>query len=239
MVRSNTGQNKEMEVIAVKKNRSTIILVDDNSTNLVVGRNALSENYDTITLGSCAALFETLEIVTPDLILLDVKMPDMDGYDGIKLLKKNPVTAAIPVIFLTARTDADSELEGLNMGAVDYIHKPFSPALLLKRIELHLMLESQKIEIKELTEDLHTIIDARTKDMLELNRVARQLLKDVTTGLNSITVEQIELMRDYMAGEVEKLVNEGGPLCFVPKPVAVFGEREHEYRIMLQKILEK
>jgi putative two-component system response regulator len=220
------------------KKRNTIIMVDDSSTNLVVGKNTLCGQYDTITLSSCDELFKTLEVVSPDLILLDVEMPVMDGYEGLKILKSKPETAHIPVIYLTARTDPSSELEGLSLGAVDYVRKPFSPTLLLKRIELHLMLEAQKQEIKELTEDLHAIIGERTTDMLDLHREMKQLLEDVTSGLESITVKQATQMRDYMDSVIEKIVIEGDPLCFVPKPTTIFREREQEYRITLQNILD-
>jgi putative two-component system response regulator len=222
----------------MEEKRNIIIMVDDSSTNLVVGKNTLSGQYDTITLSSCEELFKTLELVSPDLILLDIEMPDMDGYEGLKILKSKPETAHIPVIYLTSHTAPSSELAGLSLGAVDYIRKPFSPPLLLKRIELHLMLEAQKQEIKELTEDLYVIIGERTKDLLDLNRVMRQLLNDSVKDLESVSVNQVMRMREYLSGEIEKIVEEGDPLRFVPKPTAVFKEREQEYKIMLQNILD-
>jgi len=105
--------------------RSTIIMVDDNLTNLTVGKNMLKTFYQVIPLSSAKAMFETLEEVVPSLILLDIEMPEMDGYEAIKKLKSDAKWQDIPVIFLTARDDSASEVEGLDRGAVDYITKPF------------------------------------------------------------------------------------------------------------------
>jgi putative two-component system response regulator len=91
-------------------------------------------------------MFELLEHVKPDLIMLDVGMPDMDGYEAIKKLKSDDRFKDVPVIFLSAMSDEKSEMEGLKLGAVDYIHKPFVTPLLLQRIKIHLsMSEQQKI----------------------------------------------------------------------------------------------
>jgi class 3 adenylate cyclase len=96
-------------------------------------------------------MFGLLEKNRPDLILLDIEMPEVNGYEAIKILKGNPKTQDIPVIFLTGKTETNDELEGLTLGAIDYITKPFMPPLLLKRIEVHLLVESQKrtLEIQQ------------------------------------------------------------------------------------------
>ena len=133
----------------MEKPRKKIIMVDDDRTNLTVARNALIGAYDVFTTPSGAKLFGLLEKIIPDLILLDVEMPDMNGFEVIRILKESNMTADIPVIFLSGKIDLKSEIEGLNLGAVDYIYKPFSKELLLKRIELHLLLESQKQELKQ------------------------------------------------------------------------------------------
>jgi class 3 adenylate cyclase len=121
-----------------------IILVDDNPSNLRSGKNVLSQKYEVYTAPSAAKLFELLEDVKPAMLLLDIEMPGMNGYEAIKLLKDREATRDIPVVFLTGKTEAENELEGLELGAVDYIVKPFQPALLLKRLEVHLLLEKQK-----------------------------------------------------------------------------------------------
>jgi class 3 adenylate cyclase len=131
--------------------RKLIILVDDNSANLRTGKRVLSEKYTVFTVPSAAKMFDVLEKNNPALILLDIDMPDMNGYEAIRLLKTKEETRNIPVIFLTGKTDTSDELEGLSLGAIDYIVKPFIPPLLLKRIEVHLLVESQRrtLEIQQ------------------------------------------------------------------------------------------
>jgi DNA-binding response OmpR family regulator len=128
----------------MENEREILILVDDNPTNLMNGINVLSAQYNVFTAPSAKKMFTLLEKHKPDLILLDIEMPEVNGYDAIKILKENPEARDIPVIFLTGKSETSNELDGLNMGAIDYITKPFVPLLLLKRIELHLLVMSQK-----------------------------------------------------------------------------------------------
>ena len=127
-----------------------IIVVDDMSDNLSALRNILKEIYQVYPCASAAKMFELLEHVYPDLILLDVIMPDMDGYEAIKKLKSNAKYSEIPVIFLTSVHDSQSEIKGLELGAIDYIRKPFVTPLLLQRIKTHLAVMEQQVEIKQL-----------------------------------------------------------------------------------------
>ncbi len=115
--------------------RKVIMLVDDNITNLNTGKSLLEEAFDVFTIPSGEKLLKTLDRVTPDLILLDIEMPEMSGYEVIATLKANPKTKNIPVIFLTARADFSDENVGLSLGAIDYISKPFSPQRLLRSVE--------------------------------------------------------------------------------------------------------
>lgn len=118
--------------------RKKIILVDDNITNLTIGKSALSGHYDVFTVPSGEKLFVILTKVAPALILLDVEMPGMNGYEVLRRLKENADTADIPVIFLTGVLDEESKQTGLALGAVDYITKPFTPQVLLGQIAQHL-----------------------------------------------------------------------------------------------------
>ncbi|MDR3075990.1 MAG: response regulator, partial [Synergistaceae bacterium] len=111
--------------------RSKIMVVDDDITNLKFAKNVLSEMYDVFTVPSADKMFRLLESENPALILLDINMPEMNGIDAAKILKGKSWTRDIPLIFLTSRSDPDSEIEGLSLGAVDYIRKPFQPHLLL------------------------------------------------------------------------------------------------------------
>ncbi|GHV41707.1 hypothetical protein AGMMS49546_18200 [Spirochaetia bacterium] len=132
----------------MENEQALIILVDDNPTNLMNGINVLSEKYNIFTAPSAKKMFTLLEKHHPDLILLDIEMPEMNGYEAIKILKEKSETRDIPVIFLTGKSDTNDELDGLNLGAIDYITKPFVPSLLLKRIEVHLLVESQQRELE-------------------------------------------------------------------------------------------
>jgi len=128
--------------------RSKIVIVDDNKANLTIGRNVLKIFYEVYPAPSADKLFEILDNnVLPDLILLDIEMPEMNGYEAIKILKADSRFIDIPVIFVTSRSDESSELEGLELGAVDYISKPFSAPLLLKRIANQLLIARQKREL--------------------------------------------------------------------------------------------
>jgi len=109
-------------------------------------------------LTSAEAMFETLEEVTPDLIVLDIEMPEMDGYEAMKKLKADERFSDIPVIFLTAKNDVDSERKGFDLGAVDYIRKPFEWEELLARIRViqkkNQNVSFEKINIEDLTIDV-------------------------------------------------------------------------------------
>ena len=178
--------------------RKLIFLVDDDPTNLAVGASALEGQYDVLRLNSGERLLKKLEKSIPDLILLDVEMPEMNGYDVIKLLKGNPGTASIPVIFLTAKSDVESELTGLSLGATDYILKPFSPPLLLKRIEVHLLLESQKRELIGFNNNLKEMVEAKTKAVVDLQKAVIKTMADLVEYRDDITGNHIDRVRLYL-----------------------------------------
>jgi len=116
----------------------TVFIVDDNATNLVTAKTALEGTYKAYAMPSADKMFQLLEKITPDLILLDVEMPEMGGFEAIKILKSKPETKDIPVIFLTASIVSEDRLEGLTLGAIDYISKPFHASLLLQRIKINI-----------------------------------------------------------------------------------------------------
>jgi len=118
--------------------RKKVILVDDIKSNLDQGRSILDPFYQVYPATSAEKMFKYLEKFIPDLILLDIEMPEMNGYEALKLLKADKNHADIPVIFLTAKSDEDSERKGFALGAADYIVKPFSTSLLLECIERHI-----------------------------------------------------------------------------------------------------
>ena len=118
--------------------QKTIFVVDDNGTNLSTAEETLENDYRVITLASAAKMFTILEKVTPDLILLDIEMPEMDGFEALKQLKAGGAHAQIPVVFMTATASAEIEARGKELGAVDLIIKPFSEPALLDCVKSHL-----------------------------------------------------------------------------------------------------
>ncbi|MDR2577389.1 MAG: response regulator [Chitinispirillales bacterium] len=115
--------------------RKTIFLVDDNATNLTMAEETLSQHYRVIALSSAAAMFKALNKFRPDLILLDIEMPEMNGFDAMEQLKANNAYADVPVMFLSGRTETECEARAIEMGAVDFIMKPFLGPELLDRVK--------------------------------------------------------------------------------------------------------
>ncbi|MDR0563969.1 MAG: response regulator [Azoarcus sp.] len=188
-----------------RKSRQIITVVDDNVTNLNISRNILHGHYETYAIPSGKVLFNLLEKLTPDLILLDIEMPEMNGYEVIKKLKANEHLANIPVIFVTSRYDEGSELEGLSLGAIDYITKPFSPALLLRRIKNHLLIADQEKELKSFNDNLVQKVSQKAKQIIQmqfaiLNVVAELVeFRDQKTGGHIARTQQyLELLVDRM-----------------------------------------
>jgi len=116
----------------------TVFVVDDSDTNLMTAEEALEDHYQVMTIPSAAKMFVFLEKFAPDIILLDIQMPEMNGFEALERLKANPSYAAIPVIFLTGYIDDDVQARSRELGAVDIITKPFSASALLERIETYL-----------------------------------------------------------------------------------------------------
>jgi putative two-component system response regulator len=180
----------------------TIFLVDDDQTNLEVGNSALEGYYDVFTFNSGVRLLKILEKNFPDLILLDIDMPVMNGYEVIKQIKNNSATAHIPVIFLTAKSDGESELDGLSLGAVDYISKPFLPALLRKRVELHLLLEAHN-------NNLQQMVDTKTKTVVELQNAVLKTMAELVECRDNITGGHIDRTQGYLRILLNALILSG------------------------------
>ena len=196
--------------------RHKIILVDDNMTNLSMGRNMLKAFYEVYPAPSAAKLFETLEKIIPDLVLLDIEMPEMDGYQAIREMKSNPRFSDIPVIFLTAKSDESSELEGFDMGAVDYIAKPFSGPLLLKRIANQLLIVRQKNDLlasraalKDYADNLEIKVRVKTKEVINLQNAVLATVADLVEFRDKLTGGHVSRTQLYLKALTEELTMEG------------------------------
>jgi putative two-component system response regulator len=170
----------------------TIFAVDDSDTYLSLIKKALEGNYRVLTMPSAARMFTLLQKITPDLIMLDIEMPDMDGSETLLYLKNNSLYADIPVIFLTSYSDDEVEAHGLELGVMDFITKPFSTPVLLNRIKMHL--------------DIDEVIHERTAKIRRLQNGIVSVLADVveerdlmTGGHNDRTSAYLKILIEAMA----------------------------------------
>jgi len=116
----------------------TVFVVDDSDINLSMARKTLEEHYRVLTMPSAKKMFTLLEKITPDLILLDIEMPEIGGFEALISLKSNPLYSGIPVVFLTGYTDKTIEERGYELGVADFITKPFSTHVLIDCVKKNL-----------------------------------------------------------------------------------------------------
>jgi len=126
-----------LQYVRKKEELKTIFVVDDSDTNLAKAEEALEDDFNVMTIPSAGKMFTLLEKIRPSLILLDIEMPEMNGFEALERLK-NSAWADIPVIFLTGTKDASIEEKSAALGAVGIITKPFSPTILQNMINLHI-----------------------------------------------------------------------------------------------------
>lgn len=142
---------EESNPIFSETERATILLVDDVPANLSLLSSILRDDYRIQLATSGVKALELVAAGAPDLILLDVMMPDMDGHEVCKRLKSDPKTCDIPVLFVTAQNQVEDEELGLTLGAMDYIHKPISPPIIKARVRNHIALKLQTDALKRLS----------------------------------------------------------------------------------------
>ncbi len=153
--------------------KAKVLVVDDNPTNLeVISETVMSAGYQVATAISGERALKRLTTIAPDLILLDVQMPGLDGFETCRQIKANPETADIPIIFITALSDVESIAKGFSLGAVDYISKPFREIELLARIKTHLTLSALtkglEERVVERTATLQTALEELQASKLQL-----------------------------------------------------------------------
>src|SRR5499433_3689542 len=146
--------------------KKLVLVVDDATANLQVVHSMLKDDFKIrVATSGAKALALVKDKQQPDLILLDVAMPGMDGYELCTILKATPEARDIPVIFLTGKTKCDEETKGFEVGAVDYIHKPFSPAVVKARVHTHLVLREKSRENEALL--LQALRHGRETELIE------------------------------------------------------------------------
>ena len=194
----------ELDLDFTKK--ATILVVDDTPDNLALMGNLLKSDYKVKVANSGErALKIAASDNLPDLILLDVMMPGMDGYEVCQLLKSNPVTRHIPVIFLTGKTAVEDERRGLELGAVDYLAKPISPPIVLARVKIHLELKAYADFLRDKNDFLEREVSRRTEEVMAIQDVTILAMASMAETRDSDTGNHIRRTQFYVKALAESL----------------------------------
>jgi adenylate cyclase len=226
------------------QHKHRILVVDDTPDNLFLMNALLEDRYEVVTADSGAAALEMARTQMPDLILLDIMMPGMDGYEVMRRLRKDPATTDIPVIFLTALTSPEEEQHGLDLGAVDYITKPISPPIVLARVHTHLERSANARRLQSLSDKLGRYLapqvykslfdgsrDAEIKTQRKKLTVFFSDIKDFTSATAKWQPEEIKFLLNSYFSEMSKIACDfGGTLDkFIGDAMVVFfGDPESE-----------
>ncbi len=182
---------------------ATILIVDDNPANLGVLSDALDQaGYEVWVAKSGKVALERVKFAQPDLILLDVMMPEMDGFETCAQLQANPETQPIPIIFMTALSDTENKLKGFSLGAVDYITKPFQQEEVMARVQLHLKLH----ELTETLEEKNTQLEQKVAEVSQAYETLQQM------QLKLIQSEKLSSLGQIVTGIAHEIYN---PVNFI------------------------
>ena len=173
-----------------------VLIVDDSMMDLSIAESILKPHYDVWTASSVPKMYKLLEKIVPDLFILDITMPAMDGYDTIKMLQSTDKYQRIPVIFITGDKRAETRIRGLELGAVDVLHKPLDAEMLLKYIHIRLLLYKRLNELYRLNEDMKISVVEKTDMILNLQTAILSIVaglvefRDVDTGKHIIRTQE-------------------------------------------------
>ncbi len=192
--------------------RPNILIVDDVPANIRVLQATLMADYDLSAVINGADALRIAMSDSPDLILLDIMMPGMDGYEVCKRLKADPQTRDIPIIFITARSEEEEEAKGFELGAVDYVTKPFSPAIVRARIHTHLSLKRHRDHLEDLNRLLTREIEERTRSEEALTHVLKK---------QEISIELAKRLLMRVNGTIPRHTELGGGLLLFADAISV------------------
>jgi putative two-component system response regulator len=185
--------------------RQTILIVDDTPDNITLLSMLLKDKYNTKVAKDGATALQIAETSTVDLVLLDVMMPGMDGYETCRRLKQHPATADIPVLFLTARSQPEDEALGLRLGAVDYLTKPVSPPILFARVATHLKLRAASQTLKTENTNLESLVQQRTGQLSLMQDATIMAMATMAETRDNETGNHIRRTQNYVAALARKL----------------------------------
>jgi len=172
--------------------KATILIVDDNPQNLqLMGSIVYDKGYNVCFSTSGANALESISQQLPDLILLDIQMPEMDGFEVCEILKSNPITKDIPIIFLTAVTDSENIVHGFEMGAVDYITKPFNKGELIARLATHVELKLSREKLTELNDSKDKFFSIIAHDLRNPTFALKLLIHQMAKNYSSFSQKEI------------------------------------------------
>jgi Response regulator containing a CheY-like receiver domain and an HD-GYP domain len=214
--------------------KATILVVDDTSSNIMLLSSLLKENYRVKVATNGEKAIFIVQADPPDLILLDIMMPGIDGYETCRRIKSEPKYSDIPIIFLTAKSDDEDESKGLELGAVDYIIKPINPLILFSRIKTQLSLKQARDSLKDNNKYLEEEVKRRIKEIELIQEVSIAAMaslaetRDNETGKHiqrtQLYVKQLalelknnELFKDYLTDKSIRLIVKSTPLHDIGK----------------------
>ena len=189
--------------------RKKIIVVDDNLTSRTACKNILKAYYEVYPVPSAAKMFELMGRFQPDLILLDIEMPEMNGYEAARILKNSSEYKDAPFLFLSVNRDEQSEMRGLNLGALDYIYKPFAAALLLRRIETQLSLIESRKELKALNDSMQKMLVHKMAQVWKLQNGILNMVAELIECRDKVTGGHITKTQAYLDCLVKKMLDGG------------------------------
>jgi len=186
-------------------NKSSILIVDDDDFNLSVLSEILKPEYNIYKATRGERAIEMAGLISPDLILLDIVMPDMNGFDVLSILKHSEATKKIPVIIISMLEDVEDEAKGLNLDAADYIHKPFNVKIVRLKVRNQMQIVNQMKELIELKKKLEiAVVDAQTANKAKSSFLAR-MSHEIRTPLNAVLgISEINLQNDNLPYEIKE-----------------------------------
>ncbi len=188
-----------MDDMLDRPDQSLVLVVDDTPENLELMSGLLLGSYRVkVASNGAKALRIAAAEPQPDLILLDIMMPEMDGYEVCRRLKADPLTADIPVVFLTAKTEQADEQQGFDLGAVDYITKPISPPIVLARVHAQLQLKASADFLRDKSEYLELEVRRRTRDMQRLQEVTIEAMANLAAMRDNPCGRHLARVEPYM-----------------------------------------